>query len=175
MRSVMDHYVIRRAVVGDAADIARIYNHYIETSTATFDTDAKSVEEREEWIAERSSAHPVVVVEDAEHRTVAWGSLSPFASRRAWSRTVEVAVYVAPSQVGRGIGPLLLEHLIDAAAAEGHHVVVSKIVSENEASLRMTERAGFESIGVMREVGWKFGRWLDVVIMQMVLPEEGRE
>lgn len=168
----MDHYVIRRATVGDAADIARIYNHYIETSTATFDTELKSVEERQEWIAERSAAHPVVVVQDAEHQTVAWGSLSPFASRSAWSRTVEVAVYVAPSHLGQGIGPLVLDHLVHEAVDAGHHVAVSKIVSENEASLRMTERAGFERVGVMREVGRKFDRWLDVVIMQRVLPSE---
>lgn len=163
---------IRRAVADDAAAITDIYNHYIKESVATFDTESKTVEERLAWMAGREDRHPVLVCEDDEGKILAWGALSPYASRPAWSHTAEVAVYVARDRVGSGIGPRLLSALMEHAREHGLHALVSQIVSENEASLRMTERAGFERVGHLREVGFKHGRWLDVVIMQYAL--EGR-
>lgn len=162
-------YRIRKAAAGDAAAIADIYNHYIQESVATFDTESKTVEERLGWMAGREDRHPVLVCEDDEGRILAWGALSPYASRPAWAFTAEVAVYVACDRVGSGIGPRLLSELTDRARGSGLHTLVSQIVSENEASLRMTERAGFERVGHLREVGFKHGRWLDVVIMQHAL------
>lgn len=162
-------YRIRQAVADDAASIADIYNHYIRGSVATFDTEPKTVGERLEWLAGRGERHAVLVCEDDEGRALAWGALSPYASRPAWSFTAEVAVYVAEDRVGCGIGPRLLAALMDHAQQAGLHTLVSQIVSENEASLRMTERSGFERVGYLREVGYKHGRWLDVVIMQYAL------
>lgn len=124
--------------------------------------------ERIEWIAERGSAHPVFVLE-RDGEIVAWGALSKFRSRNAYDGTAEVAVYVACEHVGQGLGPQMLEHLVDQAREVGLHVLVSQIVADNAASLVMTRRAGFEEVGVLREVGNKFDRWLDVVIMQKVL------
>ncbi len=170
----MDHFVIRRACTRDAAAINAIYNHYVVNSTATFDTEPQTLAEREAWLVERDQTHPAFVV-TMDGDVIAWGALTPFGTRPAWSPTVEVAVYVAAGHTGAGIGPLLLEHLIEAARAAGHHVVVSRIVADNEASLKITRAAGFELVGTMREVGWKFDRWLDVVIMQRILDEEGEE
>lgn len=168
----MDHYIARRATVDDAGAIARIYNHYVVNSTATFDTEEKSVEERERWLSGRTEAHPVIVLVDDSGVVVAWGAISPYGGRPAWAPTVEVAVYVAPGMTGRGLGPLVLDRLVDAALDAGHHVLVSRIVSDNTASIAMATAAGFAHVGTLREVGRKFDRWLDVVIMQRILAEK---
>ncbi len=159
---------IRRATTGDAPAIAAIYNHYIFNSTATFDTEPKSVEERERWIAEREPRHPVFVAE-REGRVIGWAAISRYRERPAYVHTAEVAVYMDVDERGAGVGGRLLGRLIDEARSLGLHVLVSQIVAGNEASLKMTERLGFERVGVLREVGRKFGTWLDVVILEMVL------
>jgi len=159
---------IRRATLGDARRIAEIYNHYIETSTATFDTEPKTVGDRIAWLTEHGDSHPVFVAEK-DDEVVAWGSLSPFRERAAYCHTVELGVYVDVGHTGEGLGPAMLDTLIDAARGAGHHVLVAQIVSSNVPSIKMGERAGFEDVGTMREVGFKFNRWLDVVIMQMRL------
>lgn len=164
-------YQIREAAAQDAAAIAAIYNHYIRTSVATFDTESKSTEDRAAWLSGRADRHPVLVCAD-ESEVVAWGALSPFAARPAWSGTAEVAVYVAEARVGQGHGPRMLDALVERASSAGLHTLVSQIVSENEASLRMTERAGFERVGYLSEVGWKQDRWLDVVITQLLLDRD---
>ncbi len=146
----------------------RIYNHYVVRSTATFDTEPHTLADRERWLAERDDAYPAFVV-TAEREVVAWGALTPFAERPAWAPTVEAAVYVGPEHVGQGIGPLVLERLIESARATGRHALICRIVADNEASLKMARAAGFEYVGTLREVGWKFERWLDVVIMQRML------
>lgn len=167
----MKEVSIRLAGVADAESIAGIYNHYVLHSTATFDTDAKSVEDRERWITERGPEHPVVVATDADDAVIGWGALSPYSPRPAWGHTVEVAVYVSPERLARGIGPLLLADLVERARTVGHHALVSRIVSENGPSIRMAERAGFSRVGTLREVGRKFDRWLDVVVFELLLHE----
>jgi len=164
----MDAHTVRRATLGDARRIADIYNHYVAHSTATFDTEPKSVGERIAWLTEHGDAHPVVVAE-VDGAVVAWGSLTPFRDRPAYRHTVEVAVYVEPGHTGIGLGPALLGHLIPAAREAGHHVVISQIVSDNQPSLKLAERAGFSEVGTMHEVGRKFDRWLDVVLLELRL------
>jgi len=164
----MNDLAVRRATLGDARSIAEIYNHYVANSTATFDTEAKSVGERIAWLTEHRDAHPVLVGE-VDGAVVAWGSLSRFRERPAYRHTVEIAVYVAPEHTGAGIGPILTRALIEAARSAGHHVVVSQIVSENHPSIKLSERAGFTPVGTMHQVGRKFDRWLDVVVMELVL------
>ncbi len=159
---------VRRATLSDASAIAEIYNHYVRTSTATFDTEEKSVADREQWLAHHGDEHPVLVAEE-DGRVVAWGSLSPWGTRCAYRHTVEISVYVAPGATGRGIGPLLTRDLVAAARSAGHHAIVSQIVHENEVSLRSTERGGFERVGTLRQVGRKFDRWLDVVLLELIL------
>lgn len=156
---------VRLAEPSDAESIARIYNHYVVSSTATFDIEPKSVAERTEWIARHGESHPVFVAELAGE-VVGWASLSEFRERPAYCHTVETAVYVESSHTGRGIGPVLLDALMNAAAAAGHHAVISQVVAGNDASIKLATRAGFEVVGTLPEVGRKFDRWLDVVIME---------
>lgn len=164
----MDDLVVRDAGVDDAAAIADIYNHYIETSTATFDTRVKSPEDRRRWLESRGGSHPVIVAE-GEAGLLGWGALSPWAERPAWGGTVEVAVYVAPGARGRGLGRALLSTLVERACTEGHHALIAQVVSENGASAALMRSAGFECVGSLSEVGNKFGRWLDVELYELVV------
>ena len=159
---------IRPAQPADADAIASIYNHYILNSNVTFDTVPKSVEDRVEWLAGHGPKHPVVVAE-IDAVVVAWGSISPWATRPAWGRTVEVSIYVSPTHTRLGIGPMLMEELAVRAKAAGHHALMSQIVGDNEPSLRLGERHGFAEVGRLREVGEKFGRWHDVVILERLI------
>ena len=161
--------IIRRATVADAHAIARIYNHYVLNSTATFDTSPKSLVDREWWLSDRDPRHPVIVAE-RNSNVVGWAALGPYRERPAWVHTAEVAVYVDVAERGRGVGGILLGALVDEARVLGLHALVSQVVADNEASLKMAERLGFERAGGLREVGRKFGAWLDVVIMELVLP-----
>lgn len=164
----MNHLVMRRAVTADAADIARIYNHYIRTSTATFDTVEKSVEERVAWLTGRDEHHPVLVAE-WDGGVVGWGSIAPWGVRPGWRHTVELSIYISPDSLGKGIGPKVLEALVEEARIAGHHALVSQIVTQNEASLKISERAGFRRVGTLREVGRKFDRWIDLALLELVL------
>ena len=165
---------IRTATTQDAAAIAAIYNHYIATSTATFDTEPKSAEDRVAWLGEHGGDYPVLVAEQ-DGEVVAWGSLSRWGTRCAYRHTVEISTYVAPDATGSGLGPLLSNALIAEARRTGHHAVISQIVSENGPSLKMGERLGFAEVGRLREVGRKFDRWLDIVLMELVLQDSSAE
>lgn len=170
----MGEIVIRQAIRADAEAIATIYNHYIASSTATFDEVPKSAEDRAAWLEAADGTHPVIVAEESGS-VVGFASVTPYRERPAWRFTGEVGAYVAPGATGCGIGPALLEDLVKRARTAGLHVLVSQVVAGNEASLKMGERAGFERVGVMREVGRKFDHWLDVVILQMVLEPSADE
>jgi phosphinothricin acetyltransferase len=165
---------VRRARPEDAEAIAGIYNHYILHSTATFHTEPVDAAERAEWMAERGDAYPTMVAEEAGD-VVAWGALSQYKSRPAWAPTVEVAIYVEPQHTGKGIGPRLMADLLAAARRSGYHSAVSQIVGDNEPSLTLAERAGFSEVGRLREAGVKFGRRLDVVIMQVMLDDQSTQ
>lgn len=159
---------IRPATLGDARAIAQIYNHYVVTSTATFDTEPKTDGERIVWLVSRGMEHPVLVAEIGG-AVVGWGALSPYRDRPAWRHTAEVAVYVDGDHTGAGIGPKMLDKLVEAGRSAGHHVLLSQVVSENEASLKMAQRAGFERVGTLKGVGRKFDRWIDLELLRMEL------
>jgi L-amino acid N-acyltransferase YncA len=164
----MPDTLIRPATDADAGAIADIYNHYIRSSTSTFDTEEKSVADRVAWLAEHSAAYPVLVAERAGD-VVAWGSLSKWGTRCAYQHTVEISVYVRQDSTRSGVGPEMTDALVAVARRIGHHAIVSQITSENEPSLKMAGRLGFRNVGTLREVGRKFGRWLDVVLMELVI------
>lgn len=164
----MPQLEIRPATPADADAINDIYNHYVRTSTATFDTGEMTREDRLAWLLKHVGVHPaLVVVRDGA--VVGWGSLSQFRERKAWERTVEISVYIAPDATGGGIGPAMSDELLSRARELGHHAIISQIVHENAASLKMVERLGYERIGTLRQVGRKFDRWLDVVLMEYVI------
>jgi phosphinothricin acetyltransferase len=159
---------VRRATVADAEAIRRIYNAEVLGSTTTFDLVARSVDDQREWLAGHSGPYPAVVAECDGH-VAGFGSLSPYRSRPAYATTVEDSVYVERDKRARGVGRRLLSELVSVGAAHGFHAVIARIADGQEASIALHRSCGFEQIGVEREVGRKFGQWLDVVLMERLL------
>lgn len=152
----------------DAEAIRAIYNVYVTTSTVTFDLVPRTLADQHAWLAARTGAHTALVaVEDDV--VVGFGSLSPYKERPAYSTSVEDSVYVDVTQQGKGVGRLLLGSLLEAAQASGFHAVFARIVGGHEASIGLHAGFGFEVVGTEREVGRKFGKWLDVVLMEKLL------
>jgi L-amino acid N-acyltransferase YncA len=159
---------LRSAELRDAEAIRAIYNLEVETSTATFDLVPRSLEDQKRWLVERSGAHAVIVATEGDE-VVGFGALSRWRDRPAYSTSVEDSVYVRRDQHGRGIGRALLGELVATAQRHGFHACFARIVGGHEASIGLPRACGFEIVGTEREVGRKFGRWLDVVLMERLL------
>ena len=164
---------IRVATEPDAEAIRRIYNHEVQHSTATFDLVPRSREEQRSWLASRSGAFSVLVAE-WEGEVVGFASVSPYKERAAYRTTVEDSVYVRGDRQGLGIGRALLMAVLDAAEASGFHAVMARIEAGGVASRALHEACGFRLVGIEREVGRKFNRWLDLALMQCLLHERPR-
>jgi phosphinothricin acetyltransferase len=164
---------LRQAIAADAEQIRLIYNHEVLTTAATFDLVPRSLDEQRAWLADRSGAFAAIVAVDADaqpgHEIVGFGALSPYKERAAYRTSVENSVYVRTDAQGSGVGTLLLMRLLEIAAAGGFHAVFARINSAGQASIALHARCGYELVGVEREVGRKFNRWLDVVVMQVLL------
>jgi len=165
---------IRLATIDDAAAIREIYNREVETSTVTFDLVPRSLRQQRDWISARSGAFAVVVAEtesetEEQPAVTAFGSLSPYRDRPAYTTSVEDSVYVHRDHQGRGVGKLVLGELLRVATAHGFHAVFARIVGGHQASIGLHRALGFEIVGTEREVGRKFGQWLDVVVMERLL------
>lgn len=162
----------RNATEADQSAILDIYNDAVLNTTATFDTEPRSPEKQMDWFRNHKQNHPVLVAE--EHgKVIGWASLSPWSDRCAYDTTVEVSVYVHKDHRGKGIGSRLLELVTLAGKEVGNHTVLSRITQGNEASIHIHEKYGYRVIGTMREVGFKFGKHLDVVMMQLIYSKEG--
>lgn len=159
---------VRRAHARDAEAVGAIYNAEVTGSTVTFDLVPRTPAENRAWVEEHQGAHPVVVAV-IEGEVAGFGSLSPFRERPAYATTVEDSVYVDHRFRGRGIGSALLAELVRLATHHGFHTVLARISGDNAASIALHASQGFELVGVEREVGRKFGHWIDVTIMQRLL------
>jgi L-amino acid N-acyltransferase YncA len=158
----------RPATEADLPAISAIYNHYIRTSTATYQYEPETAGERRQWFAEHDEKHPAVVAEEGGE-VVGWGALSPFRMRYGYRFTVEASVYVRHDCHRKGIGRALLADLIERARQLGYHTLIGGASADQTASLALQERLGFTKVAHFREVGHKFDRWLDVVFMQLML------
>ena len=164
----MHDFTVREATAADQRTILDIYNHAVLHSTATFDLEPRTWDEQQQWAEEHSPPCRALVAVVGE--TVAgWGSLSAFRPRPGYRFTAEDSVYVHEEFRGRGIAAALLERLIEAARRGGFHSIMALIDGDNEVSVQLHERFGFRHVGRFAEVGFKFGRWLDVVHMQRML------
>ena len=159
---------IRTAEIGDAEAIRQIYNHEVENTTATMDLVPRTLADQQDWLAARSGAFATIVAV-LEGEVVGFASLSPYKERAAYRPTVEDSVYVRRDLGGRGIGKALLTAVIDLAAASGFHSVMARIEASGTASRALHASCGFREVGVEVEVGRKFNRWIDMVLMQKLL------
>jgi phosphinothricin acetyltransferase len=160
--------IVRLAQATDAEAMRAIYNLEVTESMVTFDLVPRSHEEQRAWLAAHGGAHPAVVAVDGRE-VLGFGSLSPYKDRAAYSTTVEDSVYVRRDRRRKGVGRLILDELLSLATTHGFHAVIARIVGDHDASITLHERCGFTLVGVEKEVGRKFGRWLDVVELQRLL------
>jgi phosphinothricin acetyltransferase len=163
-----DDLFVRDATAADLPAIDAIYNHYVLTSTCTYQTEPTTPSERAAWFAEHDAAHPVTVaVRDGE--IVGFGALSWFRTRWGYRFTVEDTVYIRADQQRCGIGRRLLDDLIGRARRAGHHTLIAGISAEQGPSVALHRAAGFTHVAEFRQVGFKFDQWLDVIFMQLML------
>lgn len=159
--------IIRKATTDDLVSITEIYNQAILTTTATFDTEPKSLEEQKVWFESHGPKYLVLVSEE-NGKVIGWTSLSKWSDRCAYSDTAEISLYVDERDRGKGIGRKLLEAIIQEGEKAGLHSIIARIAEGNEMSIHLHKSVGFEHIGIMKEVGRKFGRLLDVYLMQKI-------
>ncbi len=164
---------IRPITRADLPAAAEIYNHYVRTATCTFATEPEGDAYWQAWFTEHAGAHPAIVAVE-EGRVVGWGTLSRWNSRCAYRHSVEDSVYVRSGLHGRGIGRALLGELLSLARQHGHRNIIAQIADHQAASERLHERAGFRRVGCLERVGFKFDRWIDVVIWQIQIPSADR-
>ncbi|HZX56845.1 MAG TPA: GNAT family N-acetyltransferase [Ilumatobacteraceae bacterium] len=167
-----DAVTLRLASLADAEQIRQIYNYEVSNTTATFDLVPRPLREQQQWISDRSGAFAAIVAVDAADELgdiVGFGSLSPYKERAAYRTSVEDSVYVRRDRGGQGIGKLMLNELLRVGAASGFHAVFARISGSSAASIALHKSCGFELVGIEREVGRKFNRWLDVALMQAIL------
>lgn len=159
---------IRRAVISDAEAIRQIYNTEVTGSTATLDLVPRTAAEQLSWIADHSGVYPAIVADEAGE-VVGFASLSPYRPRPGYATAVEDSIYVAADLRGKGIGRALLTEAVTMARTHGFHSIVARVSATQEASVALHQACGFDFVGVEREIGRKFGRWIDVAILQRLL------
>jgi phosphinothricin acetyltransferase len=160
---------LRDATESDLPEILSIYNDVIATSTAVYSEAPATLEDRREWLRVRNGQGFPVIVSMDETGITGYGSFADFRSWPGYKFTVEHSVHVRADRRAHGIGAAIVAELVRRAKAMGKHVMIAGIDADNIASLRLHERLGFEKVAHFREVGWKFGRWLDLVFMQRPL------
>jgi phosphinothricin acetyltransferase len=160
---------IRDANDRDVAGILAIYNEVIASSTAVYRETPATLEDRQQWFAARQTdGYPVLVAIDGSG-VVGFASYGDFRTWPGYRFSVEHTVHIRADQRGRGVGTLLMRSLIERAQQQGKHVMIGGVDAANEASLRFHERLGFTRAAHLRQVGHKFGRWLDLVFVQRIL------
>lgn len=160
--------MIRPATTVDLPAITAIYNHAVLFGVATFDTEPKTLAERELWFNEHNERYPILVILEQE-KVVGWASLSKWSTKAAYDLSAEISIYFLPENQGKGYGNLLLKATLEAGKAGGLHTIIARITEGNEVSIHLHKKYGFESVGTLKEVGNKFNRFIDVHLMQLML------
>ena len=164
-------YAIRNARPEDLPDVREIYNHYVANSTVTFDEDAMTLKEwKDKFAYLHKLGMPFIVAESSSGQVLGYALVTPWKQKRAYRFTVENSIYLGAASTGKGLGPVLMQELIDRSKAAGLKEMIAVIADTGaEASIKMHENFGFTEIGRMGRVGYKFDRWLGTVLMQKSL------
>ncbi|OAB29424.1 phosphinothricin acetyltransferase [Flavobacterium fryxellicola] len=160
---------IRPAVFADLDTILEIINHQILHSTSIYDYEPRDFETHKLWFEDKVTHDLPVLVAETENGTIGYATYGNFRHKIGYRFTVEHSVYVADQFLGKGIGKLLLAELIQVAKKQKYHTMIGVIDSENEGSIAFHKKYGFETVGVIKESGYKFDRWLSSVFMQLIL------
>jgi L-amino acid N-acyltransferase YncA len=161
--------LIRKATIEDVPQILDIVNYSILNTTANYNYEVLPLAVQLKWFEEKQAKNYPVIVADLEGKAIGFGTYGMFREKIGYQYTVEHSVYVEEPFVGKGIGGLLLSELISLAKTEGYHVMIGGIDAENSGSIAFHKRYGFVENGIIKEAGFKFGRWLDLMFMQLIL------
>jgi L-amino acid N-acyltransferase len=164
---------IRDASAADMPGVLAIFNQILVQTTAIYDQHPSTLEERLAWLESRRAGGFPVLVAELDGEVIGFASYGDWRARWGYRYTVEHSVHVDAAHRGRGVGRALVEALLARARAAGVHVMIGGIDAENLGSIRFHRRLGFEQVGHYREVAHKFGRWLDLVSMQLFLDPQG--
>ena len=164
---VVELITIRKATLDDLQAITGIYNDAILKTVATFDTEPKTLREQEQWFRKHGNRYPILVAEEIG-RINGWASLSEWSDRCAYADTAEISLYVQESMRNKGIGKQLMQSILEAGKRAKLHTIIASIADGNAPSVHLHEGFGFKEIGVMKEVGKKFGKRIDVYLMQFI-------
>lgn len=160
--------LIRHAIASDAETIAEIYNDAVLNTTAIWNDNTVDRANRQEWLQARQQAgFPILVAIDEQGNVAGYATYGDWRPWDGYRHTVEHSVYVHPAMHGKGIGKSLMQSLIPLAVEQGKHIMVAGIESTNTASISLHRKLGFVEVGTLREVGTKFGRWLDLTFLQL--------
>mgnify|MGYP003606621480 CR=1 FL=1 len=162
-------YKIRTATLSDLPSILQIVNHAIANTTAIYDYDPRSIEDQTLIFETKKAKGFPIFIAEFENAIIGFGTYDTFRTKLGYRFTVEHSVYVKDGFAGKGIGGLLLQKLIDTAKEEKYHIMIGVIDASNENSIQFHERFGFQSMGILKEVGFKFNRWLDANLMTLKL------
>ena len=160
---------IRNATENDLQGILEIYNDAILNTTSVFQYDPHTIEMRQEWFAQKQKENFPVFVAKENNVVIGFSTFGPFRNWPGYKYSVEHSVYVKDGQRGKGIGKLLMQPLIDAAKQMGLHTIIAGIDADNKISIQFHKQFGFEKVAYIKQVGWKFERWLDLVFMQLII------
>lgn len=160
---------VRHATIQDMPGVLEIVNHEILHTTSIWDYDERTLEEQERIFKEKKETDFPFIVGEDNGKIVAFGTYGPFRFKQGYKFTVEHSLYVHKDFIGNGIGAIILKGLIALAKGQKLHSMIGVIDAENEGSIYFHEKLGFEKNGHLEETGYKFGRWLDSVFMQLIL------
>jgi L-amino acid N-acyltransferase len=160
---------VRKATAADVAAITEIYNDAVINTSATFDTELKTAENRKHWLLDRTMNFPVLVAHQ-DDAVIGYASLSRWSDKKAYDITAELSLYIHPAHRNKGVGRMLFKALLDEARNHTTlHSILSRITEGNDQSIHLHLKEGFQTVGVLRECGMKFGKLLDVTILQLIL------
>lgn len=159
----------RKATEEDLQPILDIYNDAIIHTTSVFQYDVHTIEMRKEWFAQKQKDGFPVFVAVENSVVVGFSTFGPFRAWQGYKYSVEHSIYIEKTQRGKGIGKLLMQPLIDEARKMKLHTIIAGIDADNKISIAFHKQFGFKEVGYIKEVGWKFERWLDLVFMQLIL------
>ncbi|KZL22067.1 N-acyltransferase YncA [Pseudovibrio axinellae] len=164
---------LRRAIKSDLPALLEIHNDAVKSLAAIWTDALETLEDRENWFDKRTAGgFPIIIAENSQGEILGYGSYGPFREKSGYDKTLEHSVYIRPEAQGKGAGSALLQVLIVLAKQDQYHVLIGAIDSENKGSIRLHERYGFKVTGELPQVGFKFGRWLDLTLMTLILNDD---
>lgn len=163
-------YILQECTEKQLPEILAIFNDAILNSTALYDYNVRTMDMMNNWYADKIRLNnPIIGAFDSENQLLGFATYGSFRVRPAYKYTVEHSVYVRADKRGLGLGKLLLQQIIEKAKEQNFHVLVGVIDTLNQVSVKLHENEGFKLIGVMEQVGYKFGKWLDAAFYQIIL------